>query len=828
MNSTRFAPEETQTDPAGSIPATRAGEASITQKEGLPIPANQRHMRTALDGARLSPPYFSPEHETLRHVVRRFVETEVTPHVDAWEAEGAIPREIFRRLGELGLLGLRFPEAYGGAAGDYFATVVLAEELARCGAGSLPMAVAVQTEMVTPPILKFGTEDQKQRYLVPAIRGEKIGALAITEPGAGSDVAGLRTTAVREGSGFRLSGSKSFITNGVAADFVLVVARTAPAAGHRGFSLFLVDRQIPGFHVARKLDKVGMRASDTAELFFDGCLVPAGALLGEEHQGFFHLMWELQGERLISAVGAVASAQLALDLALRYATERVQFGRPIGAFQAIRHRLARMAAQVEAVRRFTYAAARQFDRGEYPVAEISMAKLAGARMACRVIDDALQIFGGYGYMADYPIERVWRDSRLYRIGGGADEIMREIIAKERFDQAAGRPTGERWPFSDEHHTFRRTVRAFVQREIVPRVEEWERAEAIPRGLFRTMADAGYLGIQLDEAYGGSEACPLYDAVFHEELARCGSGSVAAAVGAHTGLVMPLLARLGTEDQKRRYLAPSIQGELIGALAITEPDAGSDVAGLSTTATREADGYRLMGTKIFITNGVAANFVIVAAKTDSRVGRRGISLFVVDKDTPGFSVSRKLEKLGWRASDTAELAFDGCLVPTADLLGEEHRGFFYLIENFQWERLLIALQSVVTAEVALEMALAHARARVLFGKPLIEFQAIRHRLADCATDLGVARGLTDHALFLFTQGDECAKEVAMAKLIATETACTITDEALQFHGGYGYMMEYPIQRLWRDARLGRIGGGTSEIMAEVIADRLGLPQDRRDH
>lgn len=817
-------------------------------------------------------PYFSPEHDELRRRIRAFVESEISPHVATWEARGEIPREIFRRMGERGLLGLRFPKEYGGGGGDHFTAVVMAEELARCGAGSLPMAVAVQTEMATPPILKFGTEEQKQRYLIPALRGEKIGALAITEPGAGSDVASLRTTAKREGDGYRISGSKTFITNGVAADFVLVVTRTDPGAGHRGFSLFLVDRGTPGFHVARKLDKVGMRASDTAELFFDNCRVPADALLGEEHRGFFHLMWELQGERLIAAVGAVAFAQLASDLAIDHATRREQFGRPIVTFQTIRHRLARMAAQVEAVRRFTYATVRRCDLGEYPVVEISMVKLAAARTACRVIDDALQVFGGHGFASDATIERLWRDARLYRIGAGTDEIMLEIIAKERFDKAERRAAVEPWPFSDEHGTFRRTVRSFVEREIVPHVEEWERGEAIPRALFQKMAEAGYLGIGCGEAYGGSDAGPLYEAIFHEEISRCGSGGVAAAVGAHAGVAARLIARLGTEEQKQRYLVPAIRGELIGALAVTEPGAGSDAAGIAASARREsvsssaepggqeADAYVLSGTKTFVTNGASADFFVVAARTAPDAGPRGISLLIVDRnaagrkgeggdaagrsavarstsegnmagmsavgmDRSGSVAVRRMSHLGWRASGTAELRFEASAVPASNLLGEVNRGFYHLMENAQWERLLVALQAVVTAEVALDQSVSYARARVQFERPLVEFQALRHRLAECAAETEVARALTYHVLWLYDQGEECVKEAAMAKLVATETACRVTDEALQIHGGYGYVMEYPIQRLWRDARLGRIGGGTSEIMAEVIADRLGLPRER---
>lgn len=374
--------------------------------------------------------FFSEAHDVFRRAVRRFVAEEVKPYVREWEEAGEFPSKIFRRLGELGYLGIRYPKEYGGAGGDFFMAVVLAEELAYSGAGSLPLAVATHTEMALPPILRFGIEEQKQRFLVPAVKGEKIACLGITEPNAGSDVASLETKAVRDGRNWIINGSKIFITNGVRADFIMLVAKTAPPKGYSGFSLFLVEKGTPGFLVKRKLDKVGMRASDTAELVFTDCRVPEENLLGEENKGFFHIMWELQGERLMGAVGIVAAAQYALDEAIAYAKERVQFRRPIASFQAIAHRIAEMATLIEAARQFTYVTVWRFANGEYPVKEISMAKLASAQIACKVADLAVQIHGGYGLMTEYPVERAFRDYRLYRIGGGTDEIMKEIIAKE--------------------------------------------------------------------------------------------------------------------------------------------------------------------------------------------------------------------------------------------------------------------------------------------------------------------------------------------------------------------------------------------------------------
>jgi alkylation response protein AidB-like acyl-CoA dehydrogenase len=371
---------------------------------------------------------FTDEHEALRESIQSFAAKELAPHSSEWEETG-FPDSVFTRMGELGFLGIHFPEEYGGQGGDYLMSIVRGEAMAYANNGGLVMGVAVHTDMATPPILKFGSEDLKQRYLVPAIKGEKISSLGITEPGAGSDVAGIRTRAERDGDEYVINGSKTFITNGARADFIVLVTKTSADAGYDGFSLFVVDKDTPGFHVSRKLDKLGMHSSDTAELTFEDVRVPAENLLGEEGKGFYHIMWELQGERLIGAAGAVAGAQRVFDKTLEYAKERSAFGRPIGRFQAIRHKFADMATKIETARQMTYTTAWRVEQGDYPVREISMAKLYASRIACEVCDECIQIHGGYGYMKEYDVERAWRDMRLNRIGAGTDEIMLEVIGR---------------------------------------------------------------------------------------------------------------------------------------------------------------------------------------------------------------------------------------------------------------------------------------------------------------------------------------------------------------------------------------------------------------
>jgi citronellyl-CoA dehydrogenase len=291
------------------------------------------------------------------------------------------------------------------------------------------MAVAVQAEMATPPVFKFGTEEQKRKWLVPAIRGEQIASLAITEPDAGSDVAGITTVARRDGDHFVVNGRKIFITSGARCHWALVVTKSDRERGHKGFNLLVIEKGTPGFEVSRTLKKLGMHSSDTAELVFEDCRVPVANLIGEEGEGFKNLMWELQGERMIAAAGAVAGAQAVFDYTADYARNRMAFGQPIAQFQVIKHKLVDMGTKIAAIQAFVYQTARQWDQGEYPVREISQAKLLATQVACDVADEAIQILGGHGYMQEFPVERAWRDARLARIGAGTDEIMKEIIAK---------------------------------------------------------------------------------------------------------------------------------------------------------------------------------------------------------------------------------------------------------------------------------------------------------------------------------------------------------------------------------------------------------------
>jgi acyl-CoA dehydrogenase len=382
---------------------------------------------------------FNEQHDMFRQAVRSFVEKEVEPHVEEWEQAGQIPKSIWPRMGALGFLGVEYDEKYGGAGADFLTTAVLCEEAARSRCASFAMALGVHTDMASPHLYWTGSESLKERYLPGICRGEKLTAIAVTEPGGGSDVAAIRTRAARDGGHYVLNGSKMFITNGVLADIFFVAARIESGdrekrdpegKRHRGISMFLVERNTPGFNVSRKLDKMGNRASDTAELAFENLRVPAENLLGREGVGFYEVMRVFQRERLVAGLHAVAGCGRALEDTIAYVKQRHAFDGPLSGKQVVRHKLADLATVIEAARWLTYAACLKFQGGEDAVKEISMVKLFSGEMAQKVAYDCVQLHGGYGYMREYPIERFFRDIRLLTIGGGTSEIMKEIIAKQ--------------------------------------------------------------------------------------------------------------------------------------------------------------------------------------------------------------------------------------------------------------------------------------------------------------------------------------------------------------------------------------------------------------
>jgi alkylation response protein AidB-like acyl-CoA dehydrogenase len=382
--------------------------------------------------------YFTEEHEVFRASFKDFLQKEVVPHIEKWEKTGSIERFIWKKFGEMGYFGLSTPEEYGGMDLDLFYTIIFLEEMQKINSGGFAAAMWAHEYLAMTHLNKEGNHEQKQKYLVPSVEGDRIGCLCITEPFGGSDVAGMRSTAIKQGDKYILNGSKTFITNGVYSDYLIVAAKTDPTDKYKGISIFVVDRDAKGIS-ATKLDKLGWRASDTGEIAFDNVEIPAENLLGEEGKGFPYIMQHFALERLLMGVNAHARAEYAVDYAIKYMEERIAFGKSLDKFQVLRHKVAEMASRVDMCREYNYSITKRLNDGQYVVKEASMSKLLSTKMADEVIYDALQLLGGYGYMEEYPMARLLRDSRLGPIGGGTSEILKEIIAKMVIDKKEYKP-----------------------------------------------------------------------------------------------------------------------------------------------------------------------------------------------------------------------------------------------------------------------------------------------------------------------------------------------------------------------------------------------------
>jgi len=374
--------------------------------------------------------YLTKEHEMVKKTVIDFVNKEINPYVDEWEENEIAPLSaLFKKMGKLGFLGIRYDTKYGGEGLDYWHELALLEGLCEIEAGGVLMAICVQSNMATPAIQEFGSEYLKETYLKPAIKGDMVAAIAVTEPGAGSDVSAIQTTAKKDGDSYIVNGSKTFITNGTQADFITLLAKTSDEPGYHSFGLFIVPTDLPGFNVSKKLKKMGMKSSDTAELFFDNVRVPAENLIGEEGEGFIMQMQQFQHERFTALPGCYIQNKKIIDETVKYLKGRVVFGKPLITKQVLQHRLAQWLAEIECVKQLTYHIVRMKMKGMDVTKEISMAKLVGAELSGKVTDGCLQMYGGMGYMDEMKISRSFRDSRLMAVGGGTNEVMCEIISK---------------------------------------------------------------------------------------------------------------------------------------------------------------------------------------------------------------------------------------------------------------------------------------------------------------------------------------------------------------------------------------------------------------
>ncbi|MGB3345183.1 MAG: acyl-CoA dehydrogenase family protein [Aequorivita sp.] len=768
--------------------------------------------------------HFSKEHNEFRQRLREFLEKEVQPHISQWEEDGEIPLSIWKKMGDHGFLGLSYPKVYGGENLDYFFDVVFNEEMGKMNSGGFVITQQVVQYMSGPYILNYGSEQLKDTYLPSIISGDKVSCIAITEPEAGSDIANIQTTAEAEDDYYIVNGTKTFVTNGIQGSFAVTAVKKDMEAESKGISLLVIDLDSEGIHKT-ELKKLGWKSSDTAVLRFENVKVPKENLIGEEGQGFYYLMNGLQLERLCLVPSSLATMEYALDESLRYMANRKTFEKNLNKVQVLRHKIAQLTSEVEALKAFSYHGANLYNEGIYDVKLFASAKLIATELHEKVATQCLQIFGGNGFMEDHPLARMYRDTRAGTLSAGSSEMMKEIIAKVVIDKKeyksliipnteTKRPT----PFNEDHELFRASVKDFLKREVIPNLDQWEKDGEVPREVYEKFGEMGYFGLRFPEKYGGSDLDIWYEVVLHEELSRINSGGFAAAMGAHFFLAMVHVNGSGNEAQKLKYLTAGNEGKLIGCLAVTEPDTGSDVKSIRTSAVKEGDHYIINGAKTFITNGVNSDYIVAAVKTNPEAGYYGISMMLIERDRKGVSAT-KLNKLGWRASDTGEIGLDNVKVPVENLLGEENHGFFYIMQHFVSERLSIAAGSVSGAEYAIELTLDYMNQRAVFGKKIKEFQVLRHRIAQMTAEIECNKQFLYSIYDRHSNGEYLVKEASMAKLVCSQMLDRVTFECLQMFGGNGFMEDYPLARMWRDARLNQIGGGTSEILCEIISKMI---------
>jgi alkylation response protein AidB-like acyl-CoA dehydrogenase len=743
--------------------------------------------------------------------VRAFVEAEVRPAASALEHADEYPHALVARLRELGLFGALIPREYGGLGLDVSTYAAVIEELCR---GFMSLAGVINSHtMLALIVLHHGTDEQRGRFLPRLAAGAARGGLCLTEPHAGSDVQAIRTVARRHGDHYLVNGTKMFITNGREGNAFALLALTDPTATprHRGMSCFVIEKGHPGFRVASSIRKLGYKGVDTVELVFEDFAVPAENLVGGvEGRGFQHVMSGLETGRVNIAARAVGVAQAALDEALA----RVRARRALGATEPPAL-LADMATRVAGARLITRWAAGMKDRRERCDLEAGLAKLHASESAQQVATDGLRAHGAEGQLTAFTAERHYRDTPLMIIGEGTNEIQRTLIARQLLardgeesgalvDTRASSEAGQ----EDRRHLVL-AVRRFVDKAVVPVAAEHDAARRSPDELVRALADLGVLGTLVPAEYGGLGLDVRTHVMIVEEIAR-GSATLAALVSAHL-VAAAVVARFGTAAQRERLLPPATRGEAILA--------GLWDAGVEAEATGAS--WTLRGGALLVENAGSATTFVARAR-----GPAGDACVIVSRHAPGVVVGAPHETLGANGLGVASVRLDGVTVVRADVLGpdavdsgEGGPGARALAAARALSRLGAAATAVGIAQAALAASLRYARQRTAFGKPICEHQAVQLKLADMATGITVARLLTDHAAAHADRDVRVDETVAMAKLAATESALTVTLEALRIHGGYGYSCEFPVERYYRDAARLVLTPTTSEEERAILARHL---------
>ncbi len=757
---------------------------------------------------------FTAEEEQFRADIRKFVEAKVRPFDEEIES-GKYPRELLRLIGQKGYLGNTHQKKYGGTEKGWVYETICSEEFGAVN-GAFDMARGATCILFGTPVSKFGTDQQKQQYLKPILSGEKLGAIGITEPLVGSDTAGMQTNAVKGENDWIINGEKRFITNGADADYICLFAITnKEVSSHQGMSAFIFPTNTQGFEVVKVYDLLGMRGTRTAQLRFTNCRIPRENLLGKENGGFRILMDELDTERTFYAGTLLGIARSAFEQSVKYSTERVQFGRPIRKFEGVNFKIADMAIKLEATKALLLRAARLCDLKVPATKETAIAKVAASDYGFEICCEGVQVLGGVGYTKDYPVERYMRDIKLGMIGAGSSEILRFLIQREVYKEYLGKSEGNRQLFySEEENSLQKKVRDFVSKQVSPYLEQISRGE-YSHELIKKLASQGYLGYTHPDKYGGLDKGWVQEAIIAEEVSRV-SGAANMIRGASALLFGKPVRKYGTEEQRQKILRQIINGEKIGCLGVTEPGAGSDVSAIKTTATKKGNSYIINGEKRFITNGGIADYMLVFARTDKNAPpRQSMSCYILPTDTPGFKVEKIYNLQGMRGINAAHLSFSNCEIPAANRVGAENQGFQIMMDQFDTERIIFASTILGVAQAAFDTAIKYSMERVQFGRPIAKFEGINFKIADMAMKIEAVSALILKASRLIDLGKRIPMLSAITRVFASDYGLEVCDEALQVLGGIGYTDEYPTGQLLRDARLGKIGAGTSEILRYLI-------------
>ncbi|MEJ9232455.1 acyl-CoA dehydrogenase [Peribacillus butanolivorans] len=727
------------------------------------------------------------ELEELQKLIRKWIKKEVFP-MDQTKEQFV---QLLQKSGELGYMSFMYDDEQEWQDNVVSAQLCYLQELARTGNSSLAYATFIQSIAFAFPIYTWGSEEQKQKYLNPVILEGKLASTSLPE------IEQTLLTAEQVDEGWKVTGKSSYVAPSIEADFYMFTALNS----NNEKVYFIIDKekmqdakviptQMMGFDQVQFYE-IEIEAMLSKEFVIDPSVASESSRLNFSFKEVLDLSLAIIG---------VGMAQKAYELAKSYANERKQFNQKIATYQTISHRLVEMAVELEACEALIYSKLKHDKRHLavlYPASTGALRRDV-LETVHEITDNAFQIFGGNGYSMEYLIQKLWRDSQQLVLMTCYENEEIAYIEEKNITM------------NKDEAIFHRKLEEFIYREVTPNIEQWEQDGEVPRDLFEKFGQQGYLGIKFSKQYGGTELGYQWDGRFIKELAKCGSGGVTVGITAHTSIAITAIAKLGTSMQKEQYLQPSIQGEKIAALGITEPHAGSDVASMTTTATREGDYYRINGSKVFITNGVNADYIVLAVKTDPDKGHKGISFFIVDTNLEGIS-SSKIDKLGWRASDTAIIYLEDVKVPSENLLGVENQGFYEIMKNFQWERVMVSYFSIGIAERSLEEFLQSDKNTIDKEKEISKVKV----------DIEKAYVLVDKAVKLFDSGIDPTIESTIAKIYATEMVTRITSKILRLMGNDGCRTDLILERQWRDARIMTIGGGTSEIMKEVLVKRLGI-------